>query len=365
MRMMIRIPDNFHCHLREGPLLPFMVKHLVESGFRGRVLAEPNLTEAVLNRDRFMHYADEVSEAKLKVLGSDSAGFETVFTIQITEETTPKIIYEAYKAGVRVAKVYPRDVTTNSKNGVSDDYTKIYGALTAAQDCGMVVQFHGEHPSKDIQGPAKETDFIYRIMVPIVAKFPRLKIVLEHISTSFAVHWVRSQNPNSSVVPRISASITPHHLFYTSDDVEGYTERSNYKANTAIICKPKYKWNEDRATLRAAATSGDPWFFYGGDDAAHFDSNKGLTHCNCGNFNTRVALPVLAEVFEERNALERLDPFLSKFGCGVYGYPPNEDHLILEKDEWRTVPAFYEVEGTNERVTPMLAGERPKWRLIA
>src|SRR3989344_3722840 len=167
-RIVIPAPDNWHCHLREGPLMNFMIDHLIESGFRGRVLAEPNLKDPLLFGHQSVAYKRKIDSAlqlrrSTLIDPKKHKQFEVVMTIQITEKTTSQMIYEAYELGVKVGKVYPRDVTTNSENGVVD-YEKIYPALTAAQECGMIVQFHGEHPSHDVEGRDKEAFFIRRIM---------------------------------------------------------------------------------------------------------------------------------------------------------------------------------------------------------
>ena len=142
-KIIMRVPDNWHCHLREALLLIFMIKWLVRSGFRGRVLAEPNTTKAILDHVRLKEYKLEVQNAIRSVCQGGVLEPTIVYSIQITEDTTPEMIYAAHAAGVRVAKVYPRFVTTNSLNGVLE-YRKILPALRAAAECGWVVQFHCE-----------------------------------------------------------------------------------------------------------------------------------------------------------------------------------------------------------------------------
>jgi dihydroorotase len=356
-RITIPVPDNWHCHLREGPLLSFMVKHLIESGFRGRVLAMPNLAEAVLNADSASRYKQVIDLAHLSYNFDDPEGFEQVMTIQITEATTPEIIEQASRCGVRVAKVYPRDVTTNSANGVVN-YEKIYPVLTQAEVCGMVVCFHPEHPSHDAQGLSKEGKFI-DILRKIEERFKRLKMVIEHISSSQMAYWVSAAPPN------VAATITPQHLLLTIDDVIGYSERSGYKGCVHNMCKPTLKFREDMNLLQMCAVSGESRFFYGGDDAAHLRINKEAARCACGVFNTTVALPVLAQIFEERKALDKLANFTSGFGADFYGFPRNTETITLEKSSWQ-VPSEYPVQDTfNESVVPMLAGETLNWKLVS
>jgi len=366
-RIVIPAADTWHTHLRENELMYFMIDHLIASGFQGRVLAEPNTKEPLLHgyqADAYKRKIEAILDLhRLTLLDHRRhKWFDVVVTIQITENTTPQMIYDAYALGVRVAKVYPRDVTTNSTNGVVD-YLNIYPALRAAQECGMIVQFHGEHPSHDVEGPKKEVAFIMRIITLIVKEFPRLKISLEHISTSFTVQWIRSQNANAGDAPRIVGGLAPQYLCLTSDDVEGYTERSGYKGQTNLICKPKLKWNEDRAALQAAAVSGEPWFVFGPDDAPHYDSNKGPGKSNCGVFNTRDSLPALIEdVFEPRNALNKFPVFMD-VGRLFYGFPLIEKKIAFERKPWR-VREKYPVATTEEFVTPMFPGRTFAWSVI-
>jgi len=362
-RITIPVPDNWHCHLREGPMMHFMVDRLLESGFYGRVLAMPNTQEPLLSGILAKHYESKIF-AILKLLHltmidqSKFRGFAPVVTIQITEETTPEVILEAHQIGVRAAKVYPRNVTTNSHHGVLN-YREIYKVLKVAEEYGMVVCFHPELPDEEIEGMAKESLFIATLR-EIRSFFPKLKIVVEHVSTREMVKWVRSQP-----VGLVGATLTPQHLFLTIDDVIGYSPRSGYRGEVHHMCKPTLKLGEDRKYLQKMATSGDPHFFYGGDDAPHPKSNKECAKCACGVFNTTVALPVLATVFEAHNALDKLADFTSGFGAEFYGYPRNTDTIILVKNSWQ-VPLEYPVFGTGSivgHVVPMLAGETLEWQI--
>ena len=76
------------------------------------------------------------------------------------------------------------------------------------------------------------------------------------------------------------------------------------------------------------------------------------------------ALPLLVDLFDREGKLDRLDPFLSEFGAGFYGYPLNRESVSLVAEPWR-MPAEVEVPGLGDTVVPMCAGETLAWRVVA
>lgn len=179
----MRAPDNWHAHFRQGVLIAFLVSFFIRFGWRRRILAMPNTTPPKLTGPEALDYAEQIKSIGRQMPNGGS--FEPIAVIQITEQTTPEMIREAIRLGVRVGKVYPYFVTTNSENGVKD-YKKIYPALAVAEELGMVVCFHGEDPDFEVEGLDKEAAFLV-ILDEIVCNFSRLKIVLEHITTAAAV----------------------------------------------------------------------------------------------------------------------------------------------------------------------------------
>ncbi len=354
----IRIPDDWHCHLRELLLLYFVLKHSLESGFWARMLVMPNTKKPILDYHDVREYKRKIKETAKSLPFKLPKTLEFVMTIQITPKTTPEIIRAAYKAGVKVAKVYPRNVTTNSKNGIRW-YKRIYPALRAAEECGMYICFHGEHPSLSVPGNQKSFAFLEKILAPILVEFPKLKVTLEHISTAHAVDFVRYWHKQRG---NILATITAHHLYLTAGDVNGYTQRSDYKGHTECICKPMIEWDNDREAIQQAATSGEPCFAYGGDNAVHTNEAKYCVGCACGVFNATTALPVVIMVFEKRRALRKLNFFLSEAGARHYGFPILNKFLTMEKRKWK-VPTGYDVEHSINFVVPMCAGWWLSWRL--
>lgn len=352
-RVEILQPDNWHCHLREEEMMSWMVGQVLDNGFLGRVLVMPNTRSPVLTGSNAQFYRDQI----VKEIGYDRHGriFEPVMTIQITEATSPELIRVAFQEGnAKVAKVYPRYVTTNSENGVVD-YKKIYNALSEAQNLGMIVCFHPEHPSYEVEGLLKEDAFL-KILEDIRLVFPRLKIVVEHVTTAAMAIWVYCQP-----VSVVAATITPHHAFITLDDVLGYSESSGGKMCIHNGCKPQAKWRADRDFLVRTILEGDRHFFYGGDDAPHLKESK--YGGACGVFNTPVSLPLLIQLAVENDSLEQLQKFLSVNGATFYGYPIADEHITFVREDWQ-VPAEYEVPGTGSSVVPFMAGKTMNWKLV-
>ncbi len=354
-RVEIMMPDNWHCHFRQGPMMMWMVKMLNENGWCGRVLSMPNTNPPILNGEEAMTYFREISTESFRYEGNT---LTMVPTIQITEQTTPQMIKSAWRRGIRVAKVYPRYVTTNSENGVVD-YTKIYPALSPMEDLSMVACFHPEHPSYSVEGLLKEAAFT-EVLDKIRMVFPRLRVVVEHVTTGAMARWVYCQP-----VGLVGATITSHHLFITMDDVLGYSEASGGKMNVHNGCKPQAKWREDRDFLVKTALSGDPHFFYGGDDAPHLEGDKHSG--SCGVFNTTVALPLLIELFVNEGKLLELEQFLSVNGARFYGYKVLDrvvsKTLTFICSPWQ-VPSRYPVPNTNGAVVPFMAEKTMKWKLV-
>jgi len=352
----MRQPDNWHAHFRQGELLQFLVPVFIMYGWCGRVVAEPNTVPPILTGAEAVEYGKLIHEVAYREhYGTWGHNFEPVVTIQITEQTTPEIVRDAHTQGVRVCKVYPRYVTTHSENGVVH-YRNIYPALQVAEELGMVVQFHPEHPSYDVVGRLKEEAFI-GILEGIHKEFPRLKISVEHVSSKAMVYWVKAQDE------MVGASVTVHHLYQTADDLAGYSERSG---GLCLVhdgaFKPGAKDPEDRAAILEAVLSGNPKFWYGGDDAWHLKSKKHCARVACGAGNTIASISLLISLFEKAGQLDKLEPFLSEHGAKFYGYPISEDTITLERHLW-VVPNELEIPELKDSAVPFYAGETMEWAI--
>ncbi|MDO8423374.1 MAG: dihydroorotase [Parvibaculum sp.] len=340
-RVIIRQPDDWHVHLRDGPMLASVAGYTARQFARAIVM--PNLVPPVTTMAAAIAYRDRIIAA----LPLDTA-FTPLMTAYLTDDIDASEIERGFQEGVLTAcKLYPAHATTNSAHGVTD-VRKIYGVLAAMERIGMPLLLHGEATDRHVDIFDREAVFIDRILTKIVANFPALKIVLEHITTREAVQFVEAAGP------LLAATITPHHLMINRNAMfEGGIRPHLY-------CLPVAKREVHRLALRKAATSGNPKFFLGTDSAPHAVGDK-ETACGCaGIFNAPVALECYATAFDEENALDKLEAFASENGPKFYGLPLNENTVCLEKTEWR-VEADFALGGIT--VVPFLASGLVPWKL--
>jgi dihydroorotase len=333
--------DDMHCHFRWENLLYAVLSQTIR--YAERAIAMPNLRpRAILTAKDVIWYRDEIRRAVDKM--SDHYSFEPLMTIEIRDNTTPKMISMARMAGAVAGKVYPLGVTTNSDEGLRDFFSeKIFDTFRAMQDAGMLLLFHGELSGKKTLVTKRE-EFFLDILEKIANKFPELKIVLEHISTKEAINMVAVLGDN------IAATITAHHLFLTLNDVIGDGIRPHN------ACNPMPKGFDDRDALIAAATGGNPKFFFGSDSAPHLRKNKECAKGACGIYSAPVVPAILVEVFDSAGCLHNLENFTSRFGADFYGLPVNKRNITLVRKGW-TVPKMM------DGVVPFRAGDNLQWSL--
>ncbi len=332
----IRKPDDFHVHLRQG----WTLKQVLPATARvfGRALVMPNTEPPVLDWNGVCGSFFEIQDLAAK---SGCDGFYPMMTIQITAGTTIQTIRECAAPPCFAGKLYPAGVTTNSGNGVTD-LKALYPVFGEMEAHGMVLCLHGETPDAF----CLEREWIFLdALIMLAADFPKLRVVLEHVSTVDAVSLIRD------LPDTFAATITAHHLVLTLDDVIGDKFQPHH------FCKPLPKTREDRDALIEAATSGDPKFFFGSDSAPHRAPAKECCEGAAGVFSAPAALPVLAEVFEREGKLDRLEGFVSEHGARFYGLPLNEGTVTLERKEWR-VPRRY-----CDEFVPFMAERVLEWRL--
>lgn len=338
-KIQIRKGDDMHCHFRDGRILAG-VGCFTESQFC-RAVAMPNLVPLVLTARDVIIYRNAFRMLNPRL--------SPLMTIQINGQTTSQIVREAKNERAVAGKVYPQGVTTNSENGVSD-FKCIYPALEEMQKVGMLLLLHGEDPWEKAVCLDRERLFLPTLL-QISDDFPKLKIVLEHITTKDAVDFVLRLPGN------VAATITVHHLLLTIDDVIGNLMQPHN------FCKPIAKRPEDREALLEAATSGNPRFFFGSDSAPHLRDRKECAQGCAGVFSAPVAMQLLAQIFEARNALDRLENFVSVFGARFYSLPLNEQSIELIKEDW-TVPKVYRIGFTKEDIiVPFMADQTLHWRV--
>ena len=331
----IRKPDDCHVHLRDGEMLIRVAPYTARQFARAIVM--PNLVPPVTSVEAARDY-------RKRILETTPPGFTPLMTCYLTDQTSPDEIARGHSEGVWVAaKLYPAGATTNSASGVTD-VRNVYPALARMEKIGMVLCVHGEVTDPDVDVFDREAVFIERILTRLTSDFPELKIVLEHITTSDAVDFVRSG--------RVAATITPQHLIINRNAIFAGGLRPH------AYCLPVAKREEHRLAVRRLAVSGLPNVFLGTDSAPHARHAK-ESACGCaGIFNAPFALESYATVFDLEGALDKLESFASVNGARFYDLPVNEDLVMLER--W-TVEVPDEVDG----IVPFHAGETLGWRLVA
>jgi len=331
----IRRPDDWHVHLRDGEMLRTVAPYTAQQFARAIIM--PNLVPPITTVEAARAYRD-------RIVAAAGPGFTPLMTCYLTDETGPDELARGFAEGVWVAaKLYPAGATTNSASGVTD-VRNIYPALARMEKIGMVLCVHGEVTDPEVDVFDREAVFIERVLTRLTSDFPELKIVLEHITTSDAVDFARSG--------RVAATITPQHLIINRNAIFAGGLRPH------AYCLPVAKREEHRLAVRRLAVSGLPNVFLGTDSAPHARHAK-ESACGCaGIFNAPFALESYATVFDEEDALDKLEEFASVNGARFYDLPVNEDLIMLER--W-TVEVPDEIDG----IVPFHAGEALSWRLLA
>ena len=315
----IRRPDDWHLHLRDGAMLagvlPETARHFA------RAIIMPNLVPPVATVADAMAYRRRIMKAL--PIGRD---FLPLMTLYLTESTDPGDVAAGFSDGdITAVKLYPAGATTNSQSGVRD-IGKAMPVLERMAEIGMPLCVHGEVTRADVDIFDREAAFIETVLDPLRQRLPDLRIVLEHVTTRDGVDYVRDARAN------LAATITVHHLIINRNAILAGGIKPHY------YCLPVAKRETHRLALRAAATSGDPRFFLGTDSAPHADPLK-ESACGCaGIFTATNAVSLLAQVFEEENALDRLEAFVSLNGPGFYRLPVNEQTITLRK---RSTPVTF------------------------
>lgn len=337
----IRRPDDLHLHFRDGATMRAVVPWTARQFARAIVM--PNLAPPVTNSVLAAAYRQRIIDAV-----PDGVAFAPLMTAYLTDESDAGDLAAGFGDGVlTAAKLYPAGATTNSASGVTD-VAKISAVLERMADIGMPLCVHGEVTDAEVDVFDREAVFIDRVMAPLVARLPELKVIFEHVTTSQAVQFVESAGAN------IAATVTPQHLHINRNAMLVGGIRPH------MYCLPVAKREAHRLALRTAATSGNPKFFLGTDSAPHHRHAK-ESGCGCaGIFNAPFALESYLAVFEEEGALDKFEGFASEHGARFYGLPLNEGTVTLEKAEV-AVPG--EVDGGEASIVPFHADEVLSWRL--
>jgi dihydroorotase len=310
----LRRPDDWHLHLRDGAMLkgvlPETTRHFA------RAIIMPNLVPPVVTAADAAAYRDRILAAL-----PEGAAFEPLMTLYLTEGTDPADVRAAAASGlVKAVKLYPAGATTNSHGGVRD-LGRVRGVLEVMAEIGLPLCVHGEVTTPEVDIFDREAVFIDTVLDPLRRATPGLRVVMEHVTTAEGVAYVRAGGDD------LGATITTHHLIINRNHILVGGIKPHY------YCLPVAKREQHRLALRAAATSGEGRFFLGTDSAPHVDALKEHA-CGCaGCFTATNTMPLLAHVFEEDGALDRLEAFSSLNGPAFYRLPVNSGQLRLVRHE--------------------------------
>ena len=335
-------PDDWHLHLRDGVAMQSVLPDTVRRFSRAIVM--PNLRPPVTTTELAAAYRGRI----LQAIPADGS-FEPLMTLYLTDNTSPEEIIKAKASGiVHGVKLYPAGATTNSDSGITN-LGHCVKALEAMEKHGMPLLVHAEVTDVDVDVFDREKVFIDRNMIPLLKRFPCLRLVFEHITTKDAADFVSSA-PN-----HVGATITAHHLLMNRNAMFSGGIRPHH------YCLPVLKREEHRQVLIKAAISGSPKFFLGTDSAPHPKSAKEAA-CGCaGMYTAHAAIELYAEAFEAAGGLDRLEAFASFYGADFYGLPRNREIITLVKEAW-FVPESIAM--GDDVLVPLRAGQTIVWRLV-
>lgn len=358
--MNIEIPalSDFHVHLRQGEMARRVAPYTARTC--GRCLLMPNTTPSIANAPVLRAYRRECDPL---LQGVDVLySFKLFYGPEAAANTTPDMVDALHQNDCTAGKLYPSGVTTASHDGVPLDvlcnpekYTAFADVLAQMERRGMVLSIHGEMPGEE--DPLLREAHFLGFVDWTADRFPKLRIVLEHITTRDAVVFVKRAGSN------VSATITAHHLLLhlghvlgsACNDGLGYGDGKLHPHN---FCHPVPKRPADREALQTVVLQGDPQFFLGSDSAPHPRDAKEAS-CGCaGVFSAPVLPAVLAEFFAERDALDQLEGFTSRYGDAFYRRMQTERRIRLEREPWQVPDAY-------DGVVPFLAGRHLAWRLVS
>ena len=321
-RLILRRPDDMHLHLRDGAMLagilPETARHFA------RALIMPNLVPPVVTAAQAQSY-----HARILAALPDGADFTPLMTLYLTETTDPDDVATAHASGlVHAVKLYPAGATTNSQSGVRD-FAAVRPVLERMAEIGLPLCLHGEVTHADVDIFDREAVFLETVLDPMRRAIPELRIVLEHVTTKQGVEYVQAAD-------NMGATLTTHHLVINRNHILAGGIRPHY------YCLPVAKRESHRLALLAAAVSGDPRFFLGTDSAPHTDDAK-ESACGCaGCFTATNTMSILAEVFEQQGALDKLEGFTSTHGAAFYGLRQSRAQITLRKGDPIRYPARIE-----------------------
>jgi len=340
-KITITRPDDWHLHLRDGEALKAVLPDTTHRFARAIIM--PNLRPPVTTTELAFAYRERILQAL-----PEGAKFEPLMTLYLTDNTSADEIAKAKASGiVHGVKLYPAGATTNSDSGVTN-LGHCVEALEAMEKHSLPLLTHAEVTDADVDVFDREKVFIECNMVPLLKRFPGLRVVFEHITTKDAADFVAAAPDN------VGATITAHHLLMNRNAMFNGGMRPHH------YCLPVLKREEHRQALVKAAISGSPKFFLGTDSAPHPKSAK-ESACGCaGMYTSHAGIELYAEVFEQENSLEKLEGFASFYGADFYGLPRNTGQITLVKESWNVPDSL---PFPDDELVPLRAGLSVAWKL--
>lgn len=215
-----------------------------------RALVMPNLKPALTTVNSLLDYRKRILDAL-----TENHGFTPYLSLYLNDLVSAEELELAKNhTFILGAKLYPAGATTNSDEGVQS-LRALYPQFEVMQSQNLVLQIHGEVTQGDIFH--RESRFIQQELTALIHDFPRLRIVLEHISSKAAVDFIRDSSEH------VAATITPHHLLYNRNQMLAGGIKPH------LYCLPILKRESDQKALQEAAISGNPKFFSLGQTALH------------------------------------------------------------------------------------------------
>lgn len=342
MEITITRPDDWHLHLRDGEALAAVLSHTARQFARAIVM--PNLRPPVTTVELAAAYRERILAALPPGLE-----FEPLMTLYLTDNTPAAEISKAVASGfVKAVKLYPAGATTNSDAGLTQ-IEKAYDTLAEMERLDVPLLVHGEVTDPAVDLFDREKAFIDSVLEPLLARFPGLKVVMEHITTRDAAQFVAGKGAN------VAATITAHHLLYNRNAIFQGGVRPHW------YCLPVLKRELHRQALVEAAISGSPRFFLGTDSAPHARQAKEAA-CGCaGCYTAYGAMELYAEAFEAAGALDKLEGFASFYGPDFYNLPRNSGKLTLVREAQQVPETYPYIAG--DVVVPLRAGEILNWKI--
>jgi dihydroorotase len=340
-RIILTRPDDWHLHFRDGDKLARTVPDTAR--VFGRAVVMPNLVPPVLTVEQALGYRQRILAAR-----PAGSAFQPLMTLYLTDNTSAVEIEKAATTeSIIGSKLYPAGATTHSDAGVTS-VAKLYPLFEVMQRVDLPLLIHGEVTENGVDIFDREKIFIEKTLAPLVQQFPRLRVVLEHITTEDAVQFVQSSHAG------VAATITAHHLLFNRNHMLAGGIRPHY------YCLPVLKRDIHQQALIKAAISGNPKFFLGTDSAPHATHKKEAA-CGCaGCYTAPAAIELYASAFDQAKALDKLEGFASFFGADFYHLPRHTDTITLMESDWRVPDS---VSFGNESITPLWAGETLHWQI--